>query len=268
MRKILLILLSLILLVFAGYTVVYGITIGGLTIDSITEIKDENDILLSKIKETTELRDQDYPSSLTTLDEAYKNLVTEKQNYNQILALGVDENGQQLNKIQEYEIEKIWITMGNYAKKQGVDLKLEVTVNNSISKTYDLKFTVEGGYIQITDFLYDIENDSTLVFKLEEFTMTPGEAVTTTNTNNVDASGNPTQTTVGADENLRATFVCKDIKLNISDVETSNETESNETTNNNTSTDTNENSNTGTSTTSASDVDENTTTDSSNTITE
>ena len=112
MRKILLILLSLILLVFAGYTVVYGITIGGLTIDSITEIKDENDILLSKIKETSELRDQDYPSSLTTLDEAYKNLVTEKQNYNQILALGVDENGQQLNKIQEYEIEKIWITMG------------------------------------------------------------------------------------------------------------------------------------------------------------
>lgn len=219
MRKILLILLSLILLVLAGYTVVYGIEIGSLTIDGISAIKEENAILEQKIQEASILRTSDYPENVEKLETAYKNLVTEKQNYEQILALGVDENGQQLSKIQEYEIEKIWITMGNYAKKQGVDLKLDVTLNNSISKTYDLTFTVEGGYIQITDFLSDVENDSSLVFKLENFKMTPGTATEITDTENLDAQGNPTVTTVSAEENLRATFVCKDVKLNISDSE-------------------------------------------------
>ena len=63
------------------------------------------------------------------------------------------------SKIQEYEMERIWVVVGNYAKKQGVDLKIDVTSNNAISKTYDLNFTVTGGYIQITDFLYDMERD-------------------------------------------------------------------------------------------------------------
>ena len=266
MRKILLILLSLILLVLAGYTVVYGITIGGLTIDGIPAIKNENDILLTKIKEASVLRNQDYPSNITTLDTAYKNLITEKQNYEQILALGVDENGQQLSKIQEYEIEKIWITMGNYAKKQGVDLKLEVTVNNSISKTYDSKFTVEGGYIQITDFLYDVENDSTLVFKLEDFTMTPGEELKITDPNNLDEFGNPIETTISAEENLKATFVCKDVKLNISDVETADETT--EETDTDTEATDSSTSDTDTSTTTTDNTDTNTSDIDENTITE
>lgn len=48
MRKLLLILLALGLLVLAGYTVVYGITIGDLTINSVTDIKEENEILEKK----------------------------------------------------------------------------------------------------------------------------------------------------------------------------------------------------------------------------
>ena len=179
--------------------------------------------LKKKIQEASELRNKDYPDSMDKLETAYKGLVTEKQNYEQLLALGVDENGQQLSKIQKYEIEKIWITMGNYAKKQGVELKLDVTLNNSISGTYDLTFTVQGGYIQIADFLTDVENDSTLVFKLENFKMTPGSA---TEIETTDANGQTVSTTVSAEDNLMATFVCKDVNLNISGVEgSSNNTE-------------------------------------------
>ena len=227
MRKLLLILLALGLLVLAGYTVVYGITIGDLTINSVTDIKEENEILEKKIQEASELRNKYYPDSMDKLETAYKGLVTEKQNYEQLLALGVDENGQQLSKIQKYEIEKIWITMGNYAKKQGVELKLDVTLNNSISGTYDLTFTVQGGYIQIADFLTDVENDSTLVFKLENFKMTPGSA---TEIETTDANGQTVSTTVSAEDNLMATFVCKDVNLNISGVEGSSNNTENETT--------------------------------------
>ena len=107
--------------------------------------------------------------------------------------------------------------MGNYATKQGVDLKLDVTSNNSISGTYDLTFTATGGYIQIIDFLYDVERDSTLVFKLENFKMVPGTST----------------------EELVATFVCKDVKLNITD--TSSSTNDTTTTGENTNANTNSN---------------------------
>lgn len=195
MRKILLGLVSIMLVALSVYTVMYGISIGNLQISGIPTIQEENEQLDKKIQTASNLRTKEYPQNVTLLESAYKKLMTEKESYEQLLELGVDENGQPINKIQEYEIEKIWVTMGIYAKKQGVDLKMDITSNNAISKTYDLKFTVTGGYIQITDFLYDIERDSTLVFKIENFKMVPGEST----------------------ENLSATFTCKDIKLNISE---------------------------------------------------
>lgn len=195
MRKLLLGLISIMLLALAIYMTIYGITIGVLEVNGIPAIQEENAKLDLKISTASKLKNTDYPQNVTLLESAYKKLMTEKDKYEKILALGVDENGLPLNKIQEYEIEKIWITMGNYANKQGVDLKMDVTSNNSISKTYDLKFTVTGGYIQITDFLYDIERDNTLVFKLENFKLIPGSST----------------------EALVGTFVCKDIKLKITE---------------------------------------------------
>lgn len=203
MRKILLGLISILLAALAVYTAYYGITIGGLEINGIPAIQEENSKLDKKIENASKLRNSDYPQSVTLLESAYKKLMTEKENYEQILSLGVDENGETLNKIQEYEMERIWVVVGNYAKKQGVDLKIDVTSNNAISKTYDLNFTVTGGYIQITDFLYDMERDRTLVFKIENFKMTPGSST----------------------DELVATFICKDIKLNIT---TTNTTETNQ----------------------------------------
>ena len=117
--------------------------------------------------------------------------------------MGVDNDGVPLSKIQEYEIEKIWITIGNYAKKEGIDVKLEITSNNSVSGTYDLNFTAVGIYSSIEDFLRDIQGDNTLVFKIENFKLVAG------GTNNLNGSD--------SNENLTATFVCKDIKLNITE---------------------------------------------------
>lgn len=227
MRKILLGLVSIMLVALSVYTVIYGISIGNIQISGIPTIQEENEKLDKKIQAASSLRTKDYPQNVTLLESEYKKLMTEKESYEQLLELGVDENGQPINKIQEYEIEKIWVTMGIYAKKQGVDLKMDITSNNSISKTYDLKFTVTGGYIQITDFLYDIERDSTLVFKIENFKMVPGEST----------------------ENLSATFTCKDIKLNISEssntgANTENEAESKDKTTSNGISNNNENANT------------------------
>ena len=64
-------------------------------------------------------------------------------------------------------------------------------VRGNTSETYNLRFTVNGSYISITDFISDIENDSTLGFKIEEFKMVPGTSTS----------------------DLKATFVCKEIAI-------------------------------------------------------
>ena len=143
------------------------------------------------------------------------------------LDAGVDSNGIPLSKIQEYEIEKIWITLGNYAKEKGVDLKLEIKVNNSVSGTYDLNFTVDGSYSGIVDFIRAIQGDNTLVFKIDEFKLVAKQSnaetenVTEDNTQITQETANTetddSQNTTKNNDvvNLTATFVCKDIKLNI-----------------------------------------------------
>ena len=236
MRKILLGVLVALLLALSVYTAVYGISLGNIKISGIPLIKQKNAELETKIEKANQLKNETYPSSVNKLESEYKNLISEKERYEQIVELGVDANGQPLNKIQEYEVEKIWVTMGNYAKKQGVDLKMDVSQNNEISKSYDLTFTVTGGYIQITDFLYDVERDSTLVFKLENFKMVPGSSNSnnnnnssnsSSNSNSSSSSSNSNSSSTGTSEkktddndNLEATFVCKDIKLNISGINT------------------------------------------------
>ena len=88
--------------------------------------------------------------------------------------------------------------------------------NNSLEDMYDLKFTATGSYISISDFIYAIENDSTLGFKIEEFKMIPSESA----------------------NDLKATFVCKDIAIKgvLENVSTQLDTDKTDDTTNNTST--------------------------------
>ena len=104
----------------------------------------------------------------------------------------ISEDGevQTANQIEKYEIETLWVKLGNHATKEGVVMKMDVTNGSSGAQgSYNLNFTATGGYVQIEDFISSIENDSTLGFKIEEFKMIP--------------SGNE----------LQATFVCKDIPI-------------------------------------------------------
>ena len=98
---------------------------------------------------------------------------------------------------------------------------MDITVSNSVAKTYDLNFTVVGEYIQIADFLYDIQRDNTLVFKIENFKLVSSEQIeeTTIESNEEDEETDDVnnQQTEVTDYNLTATFVCKDIRLNIVD---------------------------------------------------
>ena len=104
----------------------------------------------------------------------------------------ISEDGdvQAASQIEKYEIETLWVKLGNHATTQGVVIKMDVKKGNA-QDVYDLQFTATGSYISITDFISAIENDSSLGFKIEEFKLVPSSS--------------------GSD--LQATFVCKDITI-------------------------------------------------------
>lgn len=238
MRKIILYILLISLVIFSVFIVYKGIP--EIKIKSYSSISQENKKLNTLITEANNQKEVEYKKKSDALNTAHKLLESNKESYQELLEIGVDSNGIPLSKIQEYEIEKIWITIGNYAKKEGVDVKMEITSNNSVAGTYDLNFTASGSYTSIEDFLRDLQGDNTLVFKIENFKLVAGGTRSSTN----NTVGN-----TASDESsgiLTATFVCKDIKLNI--VENSTNIENDSSTGSHTTTSTSEATNTTTST--------------------
>lgn len=246
MRKIILYILLISLVIFSVFIVYKGIP--EIKIESYSSISQENKKLNNLITEANNKKEVEYKKKSDALNTAHKLLESNKESYQELLEIGVDSNGIPLSKIQEYEIEKIWITIGNYAKKEGVDVKMEITSNNSVAGTYDLNFTASGSYTSIEDFLRDLQGDNTLVFKIENFKLVAGGTRSSTNNTVGNTAENTTENTA-SDESagiLTATFVCKDIKLNI--VENSTNIENDSSTGSHTTTSTSETTNTTTST--------------------
>lgn len=101
-------------------------------------------------------------------------------------------------------------------KKEGIELKLDIKEASSGKGKYDLDVTLSGEYIGITDFLYDIEKDDTLGFKVLNFKIQPmSSSTSTTNTNN-SSQGNEKETKIIVVDasKLKATFTIEDVGIN------------------------------------------------------
>lgn len=193
MKKLLLITISVLIIVLIGVSAINGLKIGKLNILGITEIKNKNDELDTKIKQATKLASTDYQKKIDDLNETVKKLEAEKKNYQDMVSVSTDSQVQAANQTYENMIEFLWIRIENHAKTEGVEMKMDITRSSSgAENVYNLNFTVLGAYAQIEEFITDIEDDSKLGYKIEEFRMSPSAE---------DGSV------------LQATFVCRDIKI-------------------------------------------------------
>ena len=190
MKKLLILILITLLLILTMFIGIKGVTIGKIEILGIQGIQAKNSELDSKIQDAAKLVEKTYAQTISEVNSNAKKLKEEKQYYQDMTAISSDGETQAVNQIEKYEIETLWVKLGNHATSEGVVMKMDVTSGSSGAQdSYNLNFTVTGGYVQIEDFISSIENDSTLGFKIEEFKMAP--------------SGN----------DLQATFVCKDIPI-------------------------------------------------------
>lgn len=231
MRKILFILATVVLIIFTGIVIYKGTNIGNVW--GVTQISQKNTDIDNLNAKLTSLVNVTYPESLTKLNTSTETLQETKKEYeNQAIVLA---DSRYYKQTETYKLEFLWTKLGNYAKADSVEIKIDV-VNGDAAGTYNLNFTVTGRYSNVTQFIYDIENDSILGFKIENFNMTGGGATYT----NVGSSG----------YNVTGKFTCKEIKIDIKAIEGQTEQNSNATNTNQTS-NTTSNTNT-TNTTSAS----------------
>lgn len=191
MKKLLILILIALLVLLGYFIIIQGVgTEGSLQILGIKGIQAKNAELEQKIQEATSLAEKDYQSVLSEIKQNTQSFEDAKKRYEDNVI--INEGGEVETLSKPYDIETLWVRLGNHATSQGANIQ-EMKVNNSTTGaegTYDLDFIVTGSYICITDFISAIENDSTLGFKIEEFNMRP--------------SGSE----------LQATFTCKDISIN------------------------------------------------------
>ena len=196
MKKLLILILIVLLLALCGFIAIQGVTLGNVKILGIREMQDKNAELEDKIKEATSLIQKDYASAKSDVEQSSEEFQEAKKTYEDNVIISEGGEIEQLSK--PYDIETLWVRLGNHAKRQGVVMNMNVGPSTTGAEgTYDLDFTATGSYICITDFVSAIENDSTLGFKIEEFKLVPS----------------------GSD--LQATFTCKDISINKNELNTS-----------------------------------------------
>ena len=186
------------------------------------------------------MAEKDYKQAVSDVETNAKRLKEEKANYDEMVAT-TDESTGTTSQIEKYEIETLWVRLGNHATSEGVVMQMDVIKgNSSLPDVYNLRFTATGSYISITDFISAIENDSMLGFKIEEFKMNP----------------------MGSGSDLQATFVCKDITIKDVSATATNTTTDNNNNGNNTN---NKNTNNNTNNTNSNNTSANNTTNSNNT---
>lgn len=204
-------------------------------------IDQKDTIIEEKISELSDVISITYVGAETNLKQAANKLIDSKTEYENQAALSNSNSSSYASKLEAYDIDYLWTKLGNYAKDENVVIKIEVTAGSASSNLYNLNFTVTGTYVGTTDFIYDIENDTKLGFKIDNFKM-------------INGSGSEV---VGS-------FSCIDIPISVGSIEnTTNEAKENETPSNVTQNTTNSTNTTNTTNNSKSTSNDNTNTNSS-----
>ena len=209
MRKILFILALIILLIFTGVVIYKGTNFGRFKVWGITQIIEKNDEIDSENAQLSNLVSVTYPSTLTKLSNSSEKLQQTKKEYEEQSVMLSDSN--YYMQTEKYKLDFLWTRIGNHAKDNKVEIKIDVT-NGTANGIYNLNFTVVGKYANTTSFIYAIEGDSRLGFKIENFSMKQS----TKGTGVLNSDGQ----TVYNYNNVECTFVCKEIKIDIKSLDT------------------------------------------------
>lgn len=179
MRKILLSILLVLALILMALFLKNGIELGSFKIYGFQGIADKSQELTEQINLANQEND-DYASAIEKMKVHVEELTENKKAYLDEIARSSEDDIRHATQTKTYTIEYLWSRVGNHATSQGVNLKMEVVNSTLQDQEYrNLNFTVTGPYLAITQFIYDIENDTNLDFTIDDFHMLSGQATFT-----------------------------------------------------------------------------------------
>lgn len=197
MKKLLLSIVIILVLALTIVTVIQGLHIGGINILGVKEIQEEDQTLEKKLTEATQLVSTEYPNKLSELDTDISKMKEYKQKYEDMVAVSTDSEVAASLQTQKYTVDKLWSRLGTLATDEGLTAIFKLT-NGTLTSTepsnykyYNINFTVRGSYVGISLYISDLEDNSDLGFKIEDFKMTP----------------------INNGSQVEATFVTKDIAI-------------------------------------------------------
>ena len=173
MRKLLISILLILLIVMTVLCIKNGINIGPLHVLGVTQIQDANGELTRKIAEAKNTNDN-YANKLTEIKELITNLGETRNEYLQTINVSTESEIREATQTKNYTIEYLWSQVGNHATQEGVNIRMDV-VSGVDENQRNLNFTVSGNYLAITNFITELENDSTLQFTIDQFSMTQNQ---------------------------------------------------------------------------------------------
>ena len=173
MRKLLISILLILSIVMTVLCVKNGINIGPLHVLGVTQIQDANGELTRKIAEAKNTNDN-YANKLTEIKDLITDLGEARSEYLQTKNVSTESEIREATQTKNYTIEYLWSQVGNHATQEGVNIRMDV-VSGVDENTKNLNFTVSGNYLAITNFITELENDSSLQFTIDEFSMTQNQ---------------------------------------------------------------------------------------------
>lgn len=163
--------LTLILLI-AGltYVTLQTVSLGSIKALSIEDMKAKDTELKVAMAEL-EVAKVQYNAANTSLDVAKQAYETAKQAYNNVSEEKIN-TIKEATKEEHYYIDWLWIVLGGYADNNGLVLTVIDPRNGSeASAKGTIKIKLVGRYSDITDFVFEVENDNDLKFKLDNMVM-------------------------------------------------------------------------------------------------
>lgn len=201
MRKILIAIVLILLIVMTVLCIRNGVNIGPLHVLGITQIQQANADLTSKISEAKNTNDN-YTNRLSKLKDEISQLISAKEECLQLINVSSESQLQQATQTKNYTIEYLWSQLGNHATQEGVVIQFDVVTGTIADSDYrDINFTVSGNYLAIVNFITAIENDSTLQFTIDNFSMTRNQCTFTVKNVKIEKEQTTTQTTTSNQNN-------------------------------------------------------------------
>lgn len=193
MRKILISILVCLLLIGSAFFMVNGIS--KVNIKGIKGLSEKNGQIEQKISDLSNVISVTYANTESNLKRTANTLQDSKTEYENQAALSNSLSPSYASQLETYDIDYLWTKLGNYARDEKVVIKIDLVASETSTNLYNLNFTTTGAYVNITNFIYEIENDSKLGFKIDEFKM--------------NSSG----------DTLTATFSCKEVPIKVGSID-------------------------------------------------